>query len=92
MDYIEKTPLSFPNTNKDDYQISVWIMDIFKKIFIVNPDNRVSYEEILQHKILDYFKHLMKHNLEGQRYRPLKDHLPIPPYQFNPSIIKSFVK
>ena len=65
MDYIEKTPIVFPNSSIDHYQISVWIMDIFKRIFVVNPKNRISFEEILQHKIIDYFQHLMKNNIDG---------------------------
>ena len=37
LDYIENTPLVFPSSSSNKYQISVWIMDLFKNIFVMNP-------------------------------------------------------
>lgn len=34
-------------------------MDLFKRIFILDPNKRISYKELLEHKVIDYFKILM---------------------------------
>lgn len=30
-------------------------MDLFKRIFVLDPKKRISFEEILNHKVIDYF-------------------------------------
>lgn len=34
-------------------------MDLFKRIFVLDPVNRISFKDLLEHKIIDYFKVLM---------------------------------
>ena len=30
-------------------------MDLFRKIFVLNPNDRISFKELLEHKVIDYF-------------------------------------
>ena len=63
-DYIVKNQLVFPESS-NNYQISKWIMDLFKKIFVLDPSKRISFKELLEHKIIDYFKVLMQKKIIG---------------------------
>ena len=30
-------------------------MDFFRRVFVLDPDKRLSFKELLEHKLIDYF-------------------------------------